>query len=335
MPPWINKFYILDLREKNSFIKWAVEPGPHGVRRLLGQPGREARGQALRGLHAEARSRRSTPSSRRPASARSTSSATASAARCWLRRSPTWPRKRQPHRSATFFTTMVDFRRPASSPSSSTRSSSRRSRAHERAGLSRRHATMATTFNMLRANDLIWSFVVNNYLLGKDPFPFDLLYWNSDSTRMPAAMHSFYLRNMYQENLLSAGRHRAAGYADRSHARSSCPSSSCRRARTISRRGRRPMPRRSSIRAGQASCSPPPAISPASSTRRRRRNTATGPTTTTARRADAWLRPRSRSRARGGPTGHEWVDQYGGGEVPARSPATASSRRSRMRRGPT
>jgi polyhydroxyalkanoate synthase len=61
---------------------------------------------------------------------------------------------------------------------------------------------MAQTFNMLRANDLIWSFVVNNYLLGKDPFPFDLLYWNSDSTRMPAAMHSFYLRNMYQENRL-------------------------------------------------------------------------------------------------------------------------------------
>jgi polyhydroxyalkanoate synthase len=61
---------------------------------------------------------------------------------------------------------------------------------------------MATTFNMLRANDLIWSFVVNNYLLGREPLAFDLLHWNADSTRMPAAMHSYYLRNMYLDNKL-------------------------------------------------------------------------------------------------------------------------------------
>ena len=61
---------------------------------------------------------------------------------------------------------------------------------------------MANTFNMLRSNDLIWSSVINNYMLGKDPMPFDLLYWNSDSTNMPAKMHSFYLRNMYLENKL-------------------------------------------------------------------------------------------------------------------------------------
>ena len=59
---------------------------------------------------------------------------------------------------------------------------------------------MATTFNMLRSNDLIWSFVINNYLMGDEPLAFDLLYWNSDSTRMPAKMHSEYLRTMYLEN---------------------------------------------------------------------------------------------------------------------------------------
>ena len=83
---------------------------------------------------------------------------------------------------------------------------------------------MATTFNMLRANDLIWSFVVNNYLLGRDPFPFDLLYWNSDSTRMPAAMHSFYLRNMYLKNLLAQpGGIVLNEHADRSRARVRTP----------------------------------------------------------------------------------------------------------------
>ena len=64
---------------------------------------------------------------------------------------------------------------------------------------------MATAFNLLRSNDLIWPYVINNYLKGKEPAPFDLLYWNSDATRMPAANHSFYLRNCYLENRLANG----------------------------------------------------------------------------------------------------------------------------------
>ncbi len=77
-------------------------------------------------------------------------------------------------------------------------------------------ADMAMSFNMLRANDLIWSFVVNNYLLGKDPVPFDLLYWNADATRMPAVMHSYYMRNMYQKKPAEgARRHHTRRHADR------------------------------------------------------------------------------------------------------------------------
>jgi polyhydroxyalkanoate synthase len=64
---------------------------------------------------------------------------------------------------------------------------------------------MAMAFNMLRSNDLVWPYIVNNYMRGKAPFPFDLLFWNSDSTRLPAANHSFYLRNCYLENKLSQG----------------------------------------------------------------------------------------------------------------------------------
>ena len=64
---------------------------------------------------------------------------------------------------------------------------------------------MAMAFNMLRSNDLIWSYVVSNYLKGKPPSAFDLLHWNSDATRMPAANHSYYLRNCYLENRLSTG----------------------------------------------------------------------------------------------------------------------------------
>src|SRR5579864_1119297 len=105
-------------------------------------------------------------------------------------------------KSATFFASLIDFKEAGELSvfidEEQLKSLEERMSAHGYL----EGSDMATTFNMLRANDLIWSFVVNNYLLGKEPFPFDLLYWNSDSTRMPAAMHSFYLRTMYQENRL-------------------------------------------------------------------------------------------------------------------------------------
>jgi len=71
--------------------------------------------------------------------------------------------------------------------------------------------SMADTFNALRGNDLIWSFFVNNYLLGKEPKPFDLLFWNSDQTRMPKTLHMFYLKNFYRDNLLALGKLDLAG----------------------------------------------------------------------------------------------------------------------------
>jgi polyhydroxyalkanoate synthase len=105
-------------------------------------------------------------------------------------------------RAATFFASLVDFEDPGELGVfiDEEQLRSMDETMAEKGYLDGR--AMATTFNMLRANDLIWSFVINNYLLGKEPFPFDLLYWNSDSTRMPYAMHSFYLRKFYQENKL-------------------------------------------------------------------------------------------------------------------------------------
>jgi polyhydroxyalkanoate synthase len=104
--------------------------------------------------------------------------------------------------SATFMTALVDFEGAGELEVfiDEDQVSSLERKMNERGYLE--GSEMANTFNMLRSNDLIWSFVINNYLLGRDPFPFDLLHWNQDSTRMPAKMHSFYLRNMYMKNKL-------------------------------------------------------------------------------------------------------------------------------------
>ncbi len=270
VPPWINKYYILDLRPKNSFIGWAVDRGHtvfviswvnpderlaekgmddyllegpvaalEAVGKATGESSVNAIGYCLGGTllaatlaYLKARAAADPAQSaaaagpaeaapagetgdaaRTPGNDRAVDGATDAAA---AEQSPgTAPAaamqapgaapaaSRLPAiESATFFTTMVDFEEPGElgvfidEEQLALVEASMRDKGYFDG------AKMAEAFSLLRANDLIWSFVINNYLMGRDPFPFDLLYWNSDSTRMPRAMHSAYLRDMYQRNRL-------------------------------------------------------------------------------------------------------------------------------------
>jgi len=204
IPPWINKFYILDLRPENSFIRWAVSQGHTVFVISWVNPDERLSGKSFENYMKEG------PLTALDAMAAATGEKEAnvigyclggtllSATLAYM----TAKRDRR-IKSATFFVTMVDFAEAGelSVFIDEEQIKALEERMSKKGYLEARD--MHTTFNLLRANDLIWSFVVNNYLLGKQPFPFDLLYWNADSTRMPAAMHSFYLRRMYQENLLS------------------------------------------------------------------------------------------------------------------------------------
>ena len=203
IPPWINKFYILDLREKNSFVKWAVEQGFTVFMISWVNPDEKLAKKSFEDYMVEG------PLAALEAIEHATGEKDPNVigyclGGTLLASTLAVMSEKNDDRinSATFFTTMTDFEEPGELGVfiDETQLSALEESMNKKGYLE--GAEMATTFNMLRANDLIWSFVVNNYLLGKDPFPFDLLYWNSDSTRMPAAMHSFYLRKMYHENKL-------------------------------------------------------------------------------------------------------------------------------------
>ena len=204
-PPWINKFYILDLRPKNSFVRWAVSQG-HTVFVIswvnpdekLAEKGFED--YMTEGYLAALDAIEAATGEREVNAIGYCLGGTLLASHAGLHGGE----GRRPDQVGDLLRHHAGLRaRRASWACSSTRSScsALEDKMNKRGYLE--GSEMATTFNMLRANDLIWSFVVNNYLLGNEPFPFDLLYWNSDSTRMPAKMHSFYLRKMYQENLLA------------------------------------------------------------------------------------------------------------------------------------
>jgi polyhydroxyalkanoate synthase len=203
IPPWINKFYILDLRPQNSFIRWTVSQGHTVFVISWVNPDAALSAKSFEDYMREG------PLAALDAMREATGEKDANVigyclGGTLLSATLAYMTAKRDNRikSATFFVTMVDFAEAGelSVFIDEEQIKSLEERMSKKGYLEARD--MHTTFNMLRANDLIWSFVVNNYLLGKQPFPFDLLYWNADSTRMPAAMHSFYLRRMYQENLL-------------------------------------------------------------------------------------------------------------------------------------
>jgi polyhydroxyalkanoate synthase subunit PhaC len=206
VPPWINKFYILDLRPEKSFIKWCVDQGitvfviswvnpdkslgaktwedymkegplaaMNAVERVTGEMKVHTLGYCVGG----------------------TLLATTLA---WLAE-----KRRVRVTSATLLAAQVDFTHAGDLLVFVDEDQISAVERDMRASGVLEGAKMAMAFNMLRSNDLIWSYVVSNYLKGKQPSSFDLLHWNSDATRMPAANHSYYLRNCYLENRLSTG----------------------------------------------------------------------------------------------------------------------------------
>lgn len=205
IPPWINKYYILDMKPENSLVRWLVSQGHtvfiiswanpdtnlaqkrfedymhdgvieslEKIRRITGEPEANVMGYCLGGT-------------------------LLAITQAYLAAQD----QAELIASATYLTTLLDFENSGDL---------RLFMDEEQLQMMDREMAekgyfearkLQQTFSLLRANDLIWSFVVNNYLMGKEPFPFDLLYWNDDSTNMPAAMHSFYLRKMYRDNLLT------------------------------------------------------------------------------------------------------------------------------------
>ena len=205
IPPWINKFYILDLREKNSLVKWLTDQGYTTFIMSWVNPD-----ETMAEVNFEDYMKEGAIAAKDAALAATGAGQVHMVGYCLggtlLSATASYLKAKKDNTlaSITLLAAMTDFKDVGDLRVFIDEEQVKRlEQRMEEAGGYLDAADMATTFNMLRSNDLIWSFVISNYLLGKEPFPFDLLYWNSDSTRMPKAMHSFYLRNMYLENNLA------------------------------------------------------------------------------------------------------------------------------------
>ena len=206
-PPWINKFYILDLNAKKSFVKWAVDQGltvfiVSWVNANEAQARKSFSDYMREGfLIAIQAALDATGAPRVNVIGYCIGGTLTAASLGWMA-----AHNDQRVNAATFFTTQVDFEKAGDLLVYVDEEQVKwiEGRMADKGYLP--GTRMADAFNLLRSNDLIWSYVVNNYMLGKDPMPFDLLYWNADSTRMPAGVHSFYLRECYMANKLSQGK---------------------------------------------------------------------------------------------------------------------------------
>ncbi|WP_322516907.1 class I poly(R)-hydroxyalkanoic acid synthase [Rhodopseudomonas palustris] len=206
VPPWINKFYILDLKPEKSFIKYCVDQGLTVFVISWVNPDRSLADKSfadymkLGPLTAMDVIEKTTGEMKVHTIGYCVGGTLLASTLAWLAE-----RRRQRVTSATFLTTQVDFTHAGDLMVFVDEGQiSALERDMQSTGVLE-GARMAMAFNMLRSNDLIWSYVVSNYLKGQPPSAFDLLHWNSDATRMPAANHSYYLRNCYLDNKLSAG----------------------------------------------------------------------------------------------------------------------------------
>ncbi|MGO4406391.1 PHA/PHB synthase family protein [Bosea sp. RAF48] len=206
VPPWINKFYILDLNPEKSFIRWCVEQGLtvfciSWVNPDARHATKDFESYMHEGIFAALDTiERATGEKRVSAIGYCVGGTLLGMTLAYM--AAIGDKRIE---SATFFTTQVDFSQPGEL---SVFVDEEQIHAIEEQMAKTGYldgSRMSGAFNMLRPNDLIWSYAVNNYLKGKTPAAFDLLYWNSDSTRMPAANHSFYLRNCYLDNKLAKG----------------------------------------------------------------------------------------------------------------------------------
>jgi polyhydroxyalkanoate synthase subunit PhaC len=206
VPPWINKFYILDLTPEKSFIKWCVDQGITVFVISWVNPDAHFAGKSFEEYMSEGviaaldAVEDATGEKKVNAIGYCVGGTLLTITLAYLA-----AKKQDRVLSSTLFAAQVDFTFAGDLMVFVDKERIAQLEEHMKQQGYLEASRMANTFNMLRSNDLIWPYVVNNYMKGKKPFPFDILYWNSDATRMPSANHSFYLRNCYLENNLAKG----------------------------------------------------------------------------------------------------------------------------------